>query len=123
MENLKRCLAGIGEIALVCDATVKRCAIEFRFAQAHGKSPKVSFLTVRQFLIRLEEIWEETRKALPPPGVGAPAKTPYVPPQSVTVSLGERDVMVAEQLRIIQSRMQRAKGTSPPGKDSLGNAS
>lgn len=110
VENLKHCLdAGFEEIALLCDATVKRRSIESRFAAVHGANPKVRFLTVRQFLQRLEEIWEETRKAPVAPGIGEPPKATPQSAQAVAISGQEKDAIVAEQLRLIHERMQRAR--------------
>lgn len=110
VENLKHCLdAGFEEIALLCDATVKRRSIESRFAAAQGGNPKVRFLTVRQFLQRLEEVWEETRKAPVAPGIGEPPKATPQPAQAVAISGQEKDAIVAEQLRLIHERMQRAR--------------
>lgn len=116
VENLKRCLdAGYFEIALLCDATVKRRSIESRFAAAYGANPKVRFLTVRQFILRLEEIWEESRRARPSETLGELSKALRPVSESVALSGDEKDVVVQEQLRAIQERILRAKGKFPSG--------
>ena len=111
VENLKRCLdAGYEEIALVCDATVKRRNIQALFESVCGASERVRFLTTHQLLQRLEESWEESRKASPSAsaasGTVVPAKAM---PEAVGVSNDERRAIFATQLRTIQERKLTAK--------------
>ncbi len=101
--------AGYEEIVLVCDATVKRRNIQALFESVCGTSEKVRFLTTRQLLQRLEEIWEGSRKA--PPSASAASGT-VVPakamPEAVGVSNDERRAIATAQLRAIQERKLKA---------------
>lgn len=115
IENLKRCLqAGYQEVALVCNATVKRRSIEERFRSEHGPYTRVRFLTVRQFVERLEVIAEEARKAPVTPGVGEPPKATAKPTETVPLSVDEKEAVMRDQLLEIKRRIQRAKGRSRP---------
>jgi len=110
VENLKRCLdAGFREVALLCDATVKRRIIKERFVAAYGRREEVTFGTVRQFCRRLEAIAQEIGKAPLVPGVGTPTKAkPEEAP--VDLSEAEKDAVVKDMLREIRERQRRAKG-------------
>jgi hypothetical protein len=115
VTNLFRILeAGYDPVFLVCDATVRRRAIEtlFQSRASAEQRRRVQFLTCRQFLREIRQLGEAELRRSAVAGAAEPLKAAPEPP---TVTGDERVRIHRENLRRIQDRKQPARAKSTPG--------
>jgi hypothetical protein len=115
VTNLFRILeAGYDPVFLVCDATVRRRAIEalFQSRASAEQRRRVQFLTCRQFL---REIWQLGEAELRRSAVAGALEPLKAAPEPPTVTGDERVRIHRENLRRIQDRKQQAQAKSTLG--------
>jgi hypothetical protein len=114
VTNLFRILeAGYDPVFLVCDATVRRRAIEtlFQSRATAEQRRRVQFLTCRQFLREIRQLGEAELRRSAVAGAAEPLKAAPLPP----VTGDDREQIHRENLRRIQERKQQARAKSTLG--------